>query len=393
MVKVFIIIFMMFSIFLDGQNNLLQNGDFEKIVQCPQNHTKYLSTDTNKILLPHWHFINRSTPDFFHRCSNDSDVGIPCNFAGCSEPLSGNGYIGMILRVDSHYYQYNKGYVEHIATEIFPSLDRNHFYLVKFFYKLAPNSGIASNGLGVYFSASLPKFNEFEEYKYFEPQIYLDNTKIIDNREWKEFIGYFIASGTEKFLTIGNFSPFDIQKTKVLRNGEPQNEMDYYAYYYIDDVQLYEISDTTNYHINTICTQIDLFPVVKQTYYSNIMNKLYTLSLNKPFILENIYFDFDSYRLSSKSFATLDSIANYLKDHKTIEFIINGHTDNIGSSFYNQWLSTERAKSVYKYFYESGISPARMQYIGYGDSMPITSNKTNEGRQKNRRVELVIIKK
>jgi len=393
MVKVLIIIFMMFSIFLDGQNNILQNGDFETIVQCPQNHTKYLSTDTNKILLPHWHFINRSTPDFFHRCSNDSDVGIPCNFAGCSEPLSGNGYIGMILRVDSHYYQYNKGYVEHIATEIFPSLDRNHFYLVKFFYKLAPNSGIASNGLGVYFSASLPKFNEFEEYKYFEPQIYLDNTKIIDNREWKEFIGYFIASGTEKFLTIGNFSPFDIQKTKVLRNGEPQNEMDYYAYYYIDDVQLYEISDTTNYHINTICTQIDLFPVVKQTYYSNIMNKLDTLSLNKPFILENIYFDFDSYRLSSKSFATLDSIANYLKDHKTIEFIINGHTDNIGSSFYNQWLSTERAKSVYKYFYESGISPARMQYIGYGDSMPITSNKTNEGRQKNRRVELVIIKK
>ncbi|HNT70308.1 MAG TPA: OmpA family protein, partial [Bacteroidales bacterium] len=320
-------------------------------------------------------------------------VGIPCNFAGCSEPLSGNGYIGMILRVDSHYYQYNKGYVEHIATEIFPSLDRNHFYLVKFFYKLAPNSGIASNGLGVYFSASLPKFNEFEEYKYFEPQIYLDNNKIIDNREWKEFIGYFIASGTEKFLTIGNFSPFDIQKTKVLRNGEPQSEMDYYAYYYIDDVQLYEISDTTNYHINTICTQIDLFPLVEQINYSNIMNKLDTLSLNKPFILENIYFDFDSYRLSSKSFATLDSIANYLKDHKTIEFIINGHTDNIGSSFYNQWLSTERAKSVYKYFYESGISPARMQYIGYGDSMPITSNKTNEGRQKNRRVELVIIKK
>lgn len=393
MVKVLIIIFMMFSIFLDGQNNILQNGDFEKIVQCPQNHTKYLSTDTNKILLPHWHFINRSTPDFFHRCSKDSDVGIPCNFAGCSEPLSGNGYIGMILRVDSHYYQYNKGYVEHIATEIFPLLDRNHFYLVKFFYKLAPNSGIASNGLGVYFSASLPKFNEFEEYKYFEPQIYLDNNKIIDNREWKEFIGYFIASGTEKFLTIGNFSPFDIQKTKVLRNGEPQSEMDYYAYYYIDDVQLYEISDTTNNHINTICTQIDLFPLVEQINYSNIMNKLDTLSLNKPFILENIYFDFDSYRLSSKSFATLDSIANYLKDHKTIEFIINGHTDNIGSSFYNQWLSTERAKSVYKYFYESGISPARMQYIGYGDSMPITSNKTNEGRQKNRRVELVIIKK
>lgn len=393
MKKVFISICMMFNIFLFGQSNLLQNGDFEKIAQCPRMHTKYIRTDTNKILLPHWYFINRSTPDFFHRCSSDSDVGIPCNFAGCSEPHSGNGYIGMILRVDSNYYQYNKGYVEHIATEIFPSLERNHYYLIKFFYKLAPNSGIASNGLGVYLSASLPEFNEFDEYKYFEPQIYLDNTKIIDNREWDEFIGYFVASGTEKFLTIGNYLPFGSQKTKVLRNGEPQNEMDYYAYYYIDDVQLYEISDTTNNNINTICTQIDLFPEISQINYSNIMNKLDTFPLNKPFIIENIYFDFDSYRLSSKSFATLDSIVTYLKYHNNIEFIINGHTDNIGSSFYNQWLSTERAKSVYKYFYESGISPARMQYISYGDRMPITTNKTNEGRQKNRRVELVIIKK
>jgi outer membrane protein OmpA-like peptidoglycan-associated protein len=393
MKKIYIVIVLIYSISLHGQKNFLLNGDFEKIVQCPHTHTKYLRIDTNKILLPYWHFINRSTPDFFHKCATNSDVGIPCNFAGCSDPQSGNGYIGMILRVDSNYYQYSKGYVEHIATEIYPSLERNHYYLLKFYYKLASNSGIASNGLGVYLSSSLPNYNEFEEYKYFEPQMHLDNSNIINNKEWKEFIGYFVAGGTEKYLTIGNFLPYDLQNTQVLRNGEPINEMDNYAYCYIDNVQLFEISDIAKYQINTICTQIDLLPEIIIKPHSNITSKLDTLPLNKPLILENVYFEFDSYQLSDKSFATLDSIVSYLIDHPNIEFIINGHTDNIGSIFYNQWLSTERAKAVYKYFYESGISPARMQYKGYGDKLPIAQNKTNEGRQKNRRVEIEIIKR
>lgn len=386
------VIVLIYSISLLGQKNFLLNGDFEKKTQCPHMHTKYLRTDTNKILLPYWYFINRSTPDFFHKCATNSDVGIPCNFAGCSDAQSGNGYIGMILRVDSDYYQYNKGYVEHIATEIYPALVRNHYYLLKFYYKLASNSGIASNGLGVYISSSLPNFNEFEEYKYFQPQMYLDNSNIINNKEWKEFIGYFIAGGTEKYLTIGNFLPYDSQSTQILRNGEPVNEIDNYAYCYIDNVQLYEILDPALHQINTICTQIDLLPEIIIERHSDIISKLDTLALNKPLILENVYFEFDSYLLSAESFATLDSIVSYLKDHPKIEFIINGHTDNIGTIFYNQWLSTERAKAVYKYFYESGISPARMQYKGYGDKIPIATNKTNEGRQKNRRVEIEIIK-
>ncbi|UWQ22277.1 OmpA family protein [Jannaschia sp. W003] len=68
-----------------------------------------------------------------------------------------------------------------------------------------------------------------------------------------------------------------------------------------------------------------------------------------------------------------------------------GHTDNTGSAAYNQDLSERRARSVAGILYEAGVSPARVQTIGRGESSPIASNQTAEGRQANRRVEIVII--
>ncbi len=381
------------SYFLIAQKNLLPNGDFEIISRCPNSHTKYLNVDTNDIFLPFWYFINRSTPDFFHRCAKGTNVSVPCNFAGCSEPKSGDGFVGIILRVDTASYQYNKGYVEHISTEIAISLKKNSYYALSFSYKSAPNSGIITNGLGVYLSSSLPDFNEYNEYIFYKPQIFLHDSIIIDNQEWMDFVGFFIASGDEKYITIGNFVPYNLQNTKIIRKNKSINEMDYYAYCFIDNVKLYELKNPNDLIINTICTQTDSFLEVSLITKTNIWKKLDVLPLNQPFALDNVYFTFDSYELSANSLIYLDSIVDFLKTYQEIEFVINGHTDNIGSDFYNKWLSTERAKAVYKYFFNKGISPARMQYVGYGDKKPISTNKTNEGRQKNRRVEIVLIKK
>lgn len=68
-----------------------------------------------------------------------------------------------------------------------------------------------------------------------------------------------------------------------------------------------------------------------------------------------------------------------------------GHTDNTGSAAYNQDLSERRARSVAGILYEVGVTPARVQTVGRGESNPIASNQTPEGRQANRRVEIVII--
>lgn len=70
---------------------------------------------------------------------------------------------------------------------------------------------------------------------------------------------------------------------------------------------------------------------------------------------------------------------------------INGHTDNIGSKERNLELSVGRAKAVYEYLISTGIEQNRLSYKGFGDTLPISSNDTDEGRAKNRRVEFQIL--
>ncbi len=84
----------------------------------------------------------------------------------------------------------------------------------------------------------------------------------------------------------------------------------------------------------------------------------------------------------------LDQVARILRQNRLLRIEIQGHTDNTGSSSSNQRLSEKRAQSVMQYLIESGIDPKRLQWVGYGQTRPIATNKTADGRKQNRRVEL-----
>ena len=83
----------------------------------------------------------------------------------------------------------------------------------------------------------------------------------------------------------------------------------------------------------------------------------------------------------------------FLKENPTVKVEIQGHTDNIGRDEDNLRLSENRAKSVYEYVIAQGISANRLRYKGYGESNPIASNNTEEGRAKNRRTVFLIYEK
>jgi len=108
-------------------------------------------------------------------------------------------------------------------------------------------------------------------------------------------------------------------------------------------------------------------------------------------ILRNIFFDFDKATLRPESKTELERVYTILTENPRMKVRIAGHTDNIGSDEYNQRLSEARAKAVCEYLISRGISIDRLSYIGYGESRPIDTNETSEGRQNNRRVELEII--
>ncbi|MBN2537506.1 OmpA family protein, partial [candidate division WOR-3 bacterium] len=109
--------------------------------------------------------------------------------------------------------------------------------------------------------------------------------------------------------------------------------------------------------------------------------------------LRNVYFDFDKATIRPESRPALEKAAQIMKENPGIEVEIQGHTDAIGSSAYNMTLSRRRAQAVVNYLViQFTIARDRFDAIGYGETKPVASNDTEEGRQLNRRVEFVIMR-
>ena len=104
-----------------------------------------------------------------------------------------------------------------------------------------------------------------------------------------------------------------------------------------------------------------------------------------------ITFETDSYNLRTGFYDELDSVAIVLAKYTDTTLRIAGHTDNTGSRAYNQTLSENRAQSVGSYLRSQGIPQERMLTYGQGEYLPIGDNDTPSGRQRNRRVELVLV--
>lgn len=105
---------------------------------------------------------------------------------------------------------------------------------------------------------------------------------------------------------------------------------------------------------------------------------------------QGILFATGSARIRPESTPTLKEIGEMMQQHADLRITIEGHTDSVGDDDANQTLSEQRAEAVRQYLVETfGIDVARMQWAGYGESNPVASNDTPEGRQQNRRVELV----
>ncbi len=108
-------------------------------------------------------------------------------------------------------------------------------------------------------------------------------------------------------------------------------------------------------------------------------------------VMNNIFFETDQYVLKNESVAELTKLIGFLNKNKGVSIEIRGHTDQTGTREYNDQLSLLRARSVYQYLVDHGIDSRRLQYHGYGFSLPVAANDTEEGRRLNRRTEFRIL--
>ncbi|MCY7351936.1 MAG: OmpA family protein [Cytophagaceae bacterium] len=108
--------------------------------------------------------------------------------------------------------------------------------------------------------------------------------------------------------------------------------------------------------------------------------------------LKNVLFEASKAALLSDSYATLDELAQWMKDNSNVEIRLEGHTDRLGDPQRNLQLSVDRVVAVKRYLTNKGIAATRIQTRGYGDKRPLSNATSEEERRKNRRVEFVIVK-
>lgn len=382
-----VLLFLLSCHYLLGQN-LVPNPSFEQYEECPWNYTEYAI----KKLIPFWFVPTKGTPDYFNKCGRNGS-GIPQNRHGIQFPHSGNGYVGIFLRTSlnenysSESYR-SDNYREYIQTKLIQPLKNDKLYCVRSFVSLAQDSEFAVNSFGIHISKKKIKNRTHSENLNVIPQISVPDSLFLELKtNWISICGIYKALGGEKFITIGNFKTDKQTKIKKneLKKVARKEEKGRGGYYFIDDVSVLEITDSSK--CNCKEKTKDSLLAVNQT---KPPIDTIALQIGESIILKNLVFETNRSEILPGSFTELNKLTAYLKQYPQYKIELSGHTDNIGKEEDNQKLSEARAKAVAEYLTKNGIAKDRVSYKGYGSSKPLKTNDTEEGRQQNRRVEFVV---
>jgi outer membrane protein OmpA-like peptidoglycan-associated protein len=347
--------------------NLIQNPSFEEYIACPVRLGNFEAD------VAHWSTPTKGSTDYFNACSKI--MGTPENFNGSQPSDFGKGYAGLYLYAPDDYREY-------IQVPLSQTLQKGKSYQVSFYISLAERSDFAVKDIGVLFSQDKLDLNIKKELSKMHLYKISGNTYNFmeigysefykDTRDWVLVGTVFEARGTENYMIIGNFKNNAGTRKFEIKRGAKQG-----AYYYLDMVALSSSPSSG--------TDVSLLPDTP------LINENY--ELDKTHIFKNVLFNFDEFQLLETARKDVQKIYDYLDTDKSLQINIDGHTDNIGSASYNQYLSERRCNAVARYLIELGLSEDRISWQGHGGVSPIASNDTNEGRQKNRRVAFVISKK
>ncbi|MEM8525723.1 MAG: OmpA family protein [Bacteroidota bacterium] len=263
------------------------------------------------------------------------------------------------------FYMYGKT-TEAFSTELLQPLIADQAYHQLKARVLTGNA--CAVGLDIITVALTPKELEYSKamrgYNTNIVELESEKTIKIEGKSWVDIACFFKATGRERYLTIGNFNDKNDSYIKSAEEmyieGTTENSC---TYLFIDNLQL---------------LQKDL----SETKPSPQAKKVITL--------EDITFEFGKSQIKEAAYPTLDTIYQELETLDT-SFKIVGHTDNVGSIENNQKLSLERAKAVQKYLVKKGLAAERFEVEGKGEEVPKYDNETEEGRSKNRRVEILIL--
>lgn len=222
------------------------NGDFEQYSDCPDSESGPFQFPKEIEKCIGWKAPTYGTSDYFNECAVGTNVDVPLNVLGEQMPYNGNGYLG------GYFTSYTGGagddgysglmWWEYVQGQITQPLEAGKIYKFSMEVSLAEYSDLMITEMGVYFSdmpissLNTAALAENPQIVFYEPNYFRDTAN------WLHLETYYVANGTEKFLTIGNFR--DNVTTDTIRryNYEPIYVNPFVTYFYIDNVMLSDAS-------------------------------------------------------------------------------------------------------------------------------------------------------
>lgn len=363
--------------------NVVRNPSFEQYRQQYPKDLGQISLST------YWGGANLAGADYYHERSEGSNVAVPRNKMGRTKAKTGRGYAG-VYAYTSRYSK--RDYREYVQVKLKHPLKRGETYCIKAQLYLAEASNRALGALGAG-ASRFPMDQEDEAVLQNIKFTYLFNQdrSPLDQRQWVEVQGDYVAEGGENFLILGNFQ--DDRSTKVTGAIEVdsfRNPHVDFAYYFIDDVCL--TSQKSNFTCN--CGSFEMLNTQRrEKIVLDVRLNRKEYRLNQVDILEQVQFERGNAIFLEGAKEELDNLAKVMEMNPTYEIEISGHTSNKGDPRENHFLSKKRAKAVYDYLVASGVHRSRLKYRGYGQARPIALNDSSAGRAKNERIQIKLLKK
>lgn len=252
--------------------NLVPNPSFEEYVICP-------TTLSQIYRAVHWFQPQGATSDYFNACSIFEPAAVPKNTIGYQFARTGDGYGGFLGVVSVGA---PADYREYLEVELLEPLTEGVRYDVSFFVSLSENSGLAIHSIGAYFSTdSINDSTNLMPLPY-TPQVQNPARLFLDDTmSWTRVSGTFVASGREKFMTIGNFKPLTTTDTIGV---ESDVQVFQSAHYFVDDVCVVEVPKNLNDFTlgkDTAICQDEKFTVVVTDFGPNFQYRWQDESFNR----------------------------------------------------------------------------------------------------------------
>jgi|GEM_PF-1568190 len=359
-VSLFLILLAQFSK-LNSQN-LVPNSGFELYNGTADAFQEEAETfDSN---VEYWFSPTTGTPDIVGPAFKVEAFETPAPHQGIatlglvnlSSTTEYQGFGDVILKETTYYAEY-------AGVRLLEKLQKGTTYYVEFWIRRTNHVAASMNKdrvlnpkFGIHFARERIFYKDDQEPMELTPQVISEDSLVITATQWSKVSAFFKAEQDYSYLYLGQF-------------GKVNSELEFMrGYYLIDDVLVKNIS--VNDLISNSTTPI--------------------AGLTIPF--SNLNFQSGNTTLTSRtSLQELKSLVTYLNENKNLRIRIAGHTDSIGNPQANLDLSHSRARVIYDLLIKEGLDETRMEWKGYGETNPVSSNDTKEGRDRNRRVEFVVL--